>query len=236
MIHVIVSCVSRRFGSRHWGFPVEQAALDVSPEAPCGDTNMQEYLDLTVEHNHLQKPEYGQSAAELYLKVKETAQLWIEERFIVMVEHLSPTASLFHNTWMKITLTVSDHTEVEPVVIHWNSVSGGMMFTDLVRWNAVKLVIDRPSSLKEAPATSHRPPERCLLGSCEVSWDPEIPSVNWLASCIESTGVELWERWRISWLSSLTDCVAGQNKPTLICWHWSGKMAPMPTLETEGFI
>ncbi|XP_076602297.1 uncharacterized protein LOC143330033 [Chaetodon auriga] len=69
-----------RFGSRDCGFKTEQAELDAFPEAhlsraPCGDPNMQEYLDFTMEHNHLQKPEYWQSATELYLKLKEIAQL-----------------------------------------------------------------------------------------------------------------------------------------------------------------
>ncbi|XP_073339900.1 uncharacterized protein [Pagrus major] len=69
-----------RFGSRDCGFKIELAELNAFPEArltraPCGDTNMQEYLDLAMESNHLQKPEYWQSATELYLKLKEIAQL-----------------------------------------------------------------------------------------------------------------------------------------------------------------
>ena len=31
-----------------------------------------------MEHNQLQKPEYWQSALELYLKLKEITQLWTE--------------------------------------------------------------------------------------------------------------------------------------------------------------
>lgn len=36
---------------------------------------MQEYFDFAVEHNEIQKPECWQSASELYLKLKEIAQL-----------------------------------------------------------------------------------------------------------------------------------------------------------------
>lgn len=76
-----MSSVYHRFGSRDCGFQIElAAALDAFPEArltraPCGDANMQEYLDLALEHNHLQQPEYWQSATELYLRLKEIAQL-----------------------------------------------------------------------------------------------------------------------------------------------------------------
>ncbi|XP_034047720.1 uncharacterized protein LOC117529127 [Thalassophryne amazonica] len=69
-----------RFCSRDCGFIVEQVELDGFPEAlptraPCGDANMQEYLDFAMEHTYLQKPENWQSSTELYLKLKETAQL-----------------------------------------------------------------------------------------------------------------------------------------------------------------
>ncbi len=69
-----------RFGSRDCGFQIEQAELDALPEAclsmtPCGDPNMQEYLDFAMEHNQLQKPENWESASELYMKLKEMAQL-----------------------------------------------------------------------------------------------------------------------------------------------------------------
>ncbi|XP_030580362.1 uncharacterized protein LOC115776739 [Archocentrus centrarchus] len=69
-----------RFGSRDCGFKIEMTELDAFPDvhltrAPCGDPNMQEYLDFAVEHNHLQKPEQWQSSTELYLKLKEIAQL-----------------------------------------------------------------------------------------------------------------------------------------------------------------
>ncbi|KAJ8002150.1 hypothetical protein DPEC_G00176830 [Dallia pectoralis] len=61
-----------RFGSRDCRFPIE---LDALPEAnlsitPCGDLNMQEYLDFAMEHNQLQKPENWESASELYIKLK----------------------------------------------------------------------------------------------------------------------------------------------------------------------
>lgn len=53
---------------------------------------MQEYWDFAMEHNQLQKPENWQSASELYLKLKEITQLWIEidqkgRYIIVMVLH-----------------------------------------------------------------------------------------------------------------------------------------------------
>ncbi|TWW62318.1 hypothetical protein D4764_04G0009650 [Takifugu flavidus] len=69
-----------RFDSRDCGFQIEQTQLDAFPEAPltrapCGDANMQEYLDLTMQSNQLQKAEYWQSATELYLKLKEITQL-----------------------------------------------------------------------------------------------------------------------------------------------------------------
>ncbi|XP_030580627.1 uncharacterized protein LOC115776958 [Archocentrus centrarchus] len=69
-----------RFGSRDCGFKIQMTELDAFPDvhltrAPCGDPNMQEYLDFAVEHNHLQKPEQWQSSTELYLKLKEIAQL-----------------------------------------------------------------------------------------------------------------------------------------------------------------
>lgn len=69
-----------RFGSRDCGFKIEQAELDAFPEArltraPCGDTSMQEYLDLVMENSHLQKPDYWQAATELYLKLKEISEL-----------------------------------------------------------------------------------------------------------------------------------------------------------------
>ncbi len=46
----------QKFGSRDCGFQIEQAELDALPEAsrsmtPCGDPNMQEYLDFAMEHN-----------------------------------------------------------------------------------------------------------------------------------------------------------------------------------------
>ncbi len=70
----------QKFGSRDCGFQIEQAELDALPEAsrsmtPCGDPNMQEYLDFAMEHNQLQKPENWESASELYMKLKEMAQL-----------------------------------------------------------------------------------------------------------------------------------------------------------------
>lgn len=75
-INVILSFVLYIFDSRDFGFKIKQAELDVFPEAhltraPCGDANVQAYLDLVMESNHLQKVEYWQSAGELYLKLKE---------------------------------------------------------------------------------------------------------------------------------------------------------------------
>ncbi len=67
------------FGSRDCRFQIEQAELDALPEAslsmtPCGDPNMQEYLDFAMEQK-LQKPENCESASELYMKLKEMAQV-----------------------------------------------------------------------------------------------------------------------------------------------------------------
>ncbi|KAI9541732.1 hypothetical protein NQZ68_027096 [Dissostichus eleginoides] len=65
---------------RDCGFEIEQAELDAVPEtslsiAPCGDRNRQEYLDFAMERNDLQKPENWETASELYMKLKEYAQL-----------------------------------------------------------------------------------------------------------------------------------------------------------------
>ena len=54
--------------------------LDVFPEAnpaltPCGDINIQEYLDYVMEHFQLQQPGNWESASELYLQLKEIGQL-----------------------------------------------------------------------------------------------------------------------------------------------------------------
>lgn len=60
--------------------------------ALCGDPDMQEYLYFAMERSQLQKPENWESASELFMKLKEIAQLWIEidQRggfFCVEVEH-----------------------------------------------------------------------------------------------------------------------------------------------------
>lgn len=39
---------------------------------------MQEYLDFVMENEQLQKPGGWQAATELYMKLKEIAQLWIK--------------------------------------------------------------------------------------------------------------------------------------------------------------
>lgn len=85
---MIISSVNR-FGSRDCGFKIDLAVLDAFPEARMtrvrwGDTIMQEDLDLAMEDNHLQKPEYWQSATELYLKLKE-----IEWKNISIQEYLN---------------------------------------------------------------------------------------------------------------------------------------------------
>ncbi|XP_039623028.1 uncharacterized protein LOC120537856 [Polypterus senegalus] len=69
-----------RFGSRECGFRIECTELDTFPESnqpmhSCGDLNMQEYLDFVMEHSYLQKPENWESASELYIHLKEIAQL-----------------------------------------------------------------------------------------------------------------------------------------------------------------
>ncbi len=96
-----------RFGSRDCGFQIEQAELDALPEAslsmtPCGDPNMQEYLDFAMEHNQLQKPENWESASELYMKLKEMAQLWNDQkgRGFVVVEYCCLSE---HNDYESVT-------------------------------------------------------------------------------------------------------------------------------------
>ncbi|XP_062851516.1 uncharacterized protein LOC134314752 [Trichomycterus rosablanca] len=69
-----------RFGSRDCGFRIEETELDVFPESrqsvnSCGDQNIQEYLDFVVECSQLQKPSNWESTSELYLWLKEIAQL-----------------------------------------------------------------------------------------------------------------------------------------------------------------
>ncbi|XP_055025013.2 uncharacterized protein [Misgurnus anguillicaudatus] len=69
-----------RFGSRDCGFGVDPEELDAFPEAnpsltPCGDANIQEYLDYVMEHFQLQQPGNWESASELYLRLKEIGQL-----------------------------------------------------------------------------------------------------------------------------------------------------------------
>ncbi|KAK1896894.1 Pantothenate synthetase, partial [Dissostichus eleginoides] len=76
----LIKDIGHLFGSRDCGFEIEQAELDAVPEtnlsiAPCGDQNMQEYLDFAMERNDLQKPENWETASELYMKLKEYAQL-----------------------------------------------------------------------------------------------------------------------------------------------------------------
>ncbi|KAJ4928901.1 hypothetical protein JOQ06_004523 [Pogonophryne albipinna] len=78
--HAIDPFEDKKFGSRDCGFEIEQAELDAVPEtslsiAPCGDQNMQEYMDFAMERNDLQKPENWETASELYMKQKEYAQL-----------------------------------------------------------------------------------------------------------------------------------------------------------------
>ncbi len=96
-----------RFGSRDCGFQIEQAELDALPEAslsmtPCGDPNMQEYLDFAMEHNQLQKPENWESASELYMKLKEMAQLWNDQKggVFVVVEYCCLSE---HNVYESVT-------------------------------------------------------------------------------------------------------------------------------------
>ncbi|KAL6486342.1 hypothetical protein MHYP_G00057340 [Metynnis hypsauchen] len=69
-----------RFDSRDCGFRIERTELDAFPESrqsinPCGDPNIQEYLDFVMEHNQLEKPKDWETASELYLRLKEIAQL-----------------------------------------------------------------------------------------------------------------------------------------------------------------
>ncbi|XP_049333540.1 uncharacterized protein LOC111189804 isoform X1 [Astyanax mexicanus] len=69
-----------RFGSRDCGFGIQQTELDVFPEArlsisPCGDPDIQEYLDFVMEHIQLQMPNNWEAASELYLQLKDIAQL-----------------------------------------------------------------------------------------------------------------------------------------------------------------
>ena len=53
-----------RFGSRDCGFGVDPEELDAFPEAnpsltPCGDANIQEYLNYVMEYFQLQRPGTG---------------------------------------------------------------------------------------------------------------------------------------------------------------------------------
>ncbi|KAL6460937.1 hypothetical protein MHYP_G00309030 [Metynnis hypsauchen] len=69
-----------RFDSRDCGFRIERTELDAFPESrqsinPCVDPNIQEYLDFVMEHNQLEKPKDWETASELYLRLKEIAQL-----------------------------------------------------------------------------------------------------------------------------------------------------------------
>lgn len=77
--NTILSFIFLRYGSRDCGFPIHQAELDAFPESrlclpPCGNSNIQEYMDMVMEHHNLQTPHNWESAAELYLKLKEIAQ------------------------------------------------------------------------------------------------------------------------------------------------------------------
>uniref|UniRef100_A0A3P9JDE3 Integrase core domain-containing protein n=1 Tax=Oryzias latipes TaxID=8090 RepID=A0A3P9JDE3_ORYLA len=69
-----------RHGSRDCGFIIQHDELDAFPESSlslpsCGDPNTQEYLHFVMDHNRFQKPENWESASELYMKLKEIAQL-----------------------------------------------------------------------------------------------------------------------------------------------------------------
>lgn len=69
-----------RFGSRDCGFGVDPEKLDAFPDAnsslpPCGDANLQEYLDYVMHHLQLQPPGNWESAIELYLWLKEIGKL-----------------------------------------------------------------------------------------------------------------------------------------------------------------
>lgn len=75
-----MSSVTHIFGSRDCGLQIEQTELDAFPESslvvpPCGDPALQEYLDLAMEHNQLQRPENWESATKLYMNLKEIAWL-----------------------------------------------------------------------------------------------------------------------------------------------------------------
>lgn len=69
---------------------------------PSGDPNMQEYLDFAMEHNQLQKPENWESASELYMKLKEMAQLrnYQKGSFFVVVKHCCLSE---HNIYESVT-------------------------------------------------------------------------------------------------------------------------------------
>jgi len=78
--NIVLFFILLRYGSRDCGFLIQQAELDAFPEsrlslAPCGNSDTQEYLDLVMEHSNLRTPDNWESAAELYLKLKEIAQL-----------------------------------------------------------------------------------------------------------------------------------------------------------------
>lgn len=53
-----------------------------------------------MENCHLQKPGSWQSATELYFGLKEIAQLWMEERLIVMVEYDKVSEFVTHSLFI----------------------------------------------------------------------------------------------------------------------------------------
>lgn len=69
-----------RFGSRDCGFLVEDAELDVFPEARqeidfYNDEDMKKYLQQAMEQNRLQQPCDWRTASDLYITLKEIAGL-----------------------------------------------------------------------------------------------------------------------------------------------------------------
>ena len=69
-MHLLRSIPQSRFGSRDSGFRIDRTELDAFPESrqsinPCGDPNIQEYLDFVMEDNQLEKPRDWETALEL---------------------------------------------------------------------------------------------------------------------------------------------------------------------------
>ena len=79
-VFLSIFTVYRRFASRDCGFAVDESQLMMFPESVqiinlCGDPDIQEYLELSMEQNTLVKPDHWETASELYITLKGIAGL-----------------------------------------------------------------------------------------------------------------------------------------------------------------